>query len=106
MIHTDELENDEGKNTDITSFSGENENVQSGTVQEQTTIDDENGSKEPEVTPGTDGNTDVKPEEPKKEIQLKSGWNKVDGDWYYGDANGKAKTGWIKLKKYLVLSYE
>lgn len=50
VIHTDELENDEGKNTDITSFSGENEKVQSGTVQEQTTIDDENGSKEPEVT--------------------------------------------------------
>ena len=102
--HIEDLQNDEDKNTD--NLSDGNKNVQNGTVQEQTTVDDENGSKEPEVTPGTDGNPDgntdgnpeVKPEEPKKEIQLKPGWNKVDGDWYYGDANGKAKSGWIKLK--------
>lgn len=102
--HIEDLQNDEDKNTD--NLSDGNKNVQNGTVQEQTTADDENGSKEPEVTPGTDGNPDgntdgnpeVKPEEPKKEIQLKPGWNKVDGDWYYGDANGKAKSGWIKLK--------
>ena len=110
--HIEDLQNDEDKNTD--NLSDGNKNVQNGTVQEQTTADDENSSKEPKVTPGTDGNPDgntggntdgntdgnpeVKPEEPKKEIQLKPGWNKVDGDWYYGDANGKAKTGWIKLK--------
>lgn len=102
--HIEDLQNDEDKNTD--NLSDGNKNVQNGTVQEQTSADDENGSKEPEVTPGTDGNPDgntdgnpeVKPEEPKKEIQLKPGWNKVDGDWYYGDANGKAKSGWIKLK--------
>ena len=60
---------------------------------------------EDENTEQSGANTEEMTEEPpeqgkvesKTEVQLNPGWNKIEGKWYYGDENGNAKTGWIKV---------
>ncbi|MEC4184992.1 hypothetical protein VJ918_09255, partial [Adlercreutzia sp. R21] len=57
---------------------------------------------EPTPTPDPEPEPTPKPEpaEPAKPvITLKTGWNKLDdGTWRYGNTDGSARTGWLKLK--------
>ncbi len=51
---------------------------------------------DPKPDPKPDAKPDPKPE-PEKPVTYKPGWNKDDkGQWHYGNADGKARTGWLK----------
>ncbi len=51
---------------------------------------------DPKPDPKPEPKPDPKPE-PEKPVTYKPGWNKDDkGQWHYGNADGKARTGWLK----------
>ena len=52
---------------------------------------------QPDPKPETPSQPDAKPE-PEKPVTYKPGWNQNEkGQWHYGDATGKARTGWLNL---------
>lgn len=59
-----------------------------------------NPAPTPEPTPDPEPSPDPDPDpdpDPNPLPELKAGWNKVDGSWYYGTETGEPLTGWTKV---------